>query len=101
MELFAFERKGKPILAFWQNNGKKDPPGDAIVHLGSALTLYWQDARTFEDPVWVDLLSGRVYEFPKRYILREGGFNIVNLLPLIDSPCLLAERAALEMISNP
>ena len=101
MELFAFERKGKPILAFWQNNGRKDPPGDAIVHLGSALTLYWQDARTFEDPVWVDLLSGRVYEFPKRYILREGGFNIVNLLPLIDSPCLLAERAALEIQAAP
>ena len=45
-----------------------------------------------EDPVWVDLLTGRVYAFPKQdEIVHSGGVTFVNV-PVYDSPCLLTER---------
>ena len=45
-----------------------------------------------EDPVWVDLLTGRVYAFPKQDMLVHScGVTFVNV-PVYDSPCLLTER---------
>ena len=45
-----------------------------------------------EDPVWVDLLTGRVYAFPKcDEIAHSSGVTFVNV-PVYDSPCLLTER---------
>ena len=46
-----------------------------------------------EDPVWVDLLTGRVYAFPKKdMIVHSNGVTFVNV-PVYDSPCLLTERS--------
>ena len=45
-----------------------------------------------EGPVWVDLLTGRVYAFPKQdMLIHSGGVTFVNV-PVYDSPCLLTER---------
>ena len=46
------------------------------------------------DPVWVDLLTGRIYAFPKKnQLVHSEGVTFVDV-PVYDSPCLLAERAA-------
>ncbi len=51
----------------------------------------------FEEPVWVDLLTGRVYAFPKEDMLvHSAGVTFVNV-PVYDSPCVLTERAALKL----
>ena len=51
----------------------------------------------FEEPVWVDLLTGRVYAFPKEDMLvHSAGVTFVNV-PVYDSPCVLTERAALNL----
>lgn len=97
IEAFAFLKRGKPMLAFWQNGRKVNAPDGALGQIGRSLALYWRDARAFEDPVLVDLMSGCVYEFPKRLIVREVDVSLIGFLPLIDSPCLLAERAALDL----
>ena len=45
-----------------------------------------------KDPVWVDLFTGRIYEFPRKDMLvHSNGVTFVNV-PVYDSPCLLTER---------
>ena len=53
----------------------------------------WKGA-PLKDPVWVDLLSGRVYSFPKdRQVATEDGIAFIRV-PVYDSPCILTERSA-------
>ena len=97
-EAFAFQKRGKPLLAFWLNGNKVEAPDGGLANVGFPLTLIWHDKQAFEDPVWVDLLSGRVYAFPKQLIMRDGDVSVVSFLPSVDSPCLLAERSALDLV---
>jgi len=95
---------GKTVLAFWEHEKR-------LTHDGRTLEIEHPQpsdsckTRTFviesktrrlEDPVWVDLLSGAVYEFPpENQIVHTCGTTVVNV-PVYDSPCLLAEREALH-----
>ena len=49
------------------------------------------------DPVWVDLLSGRVYAFPAERVVPCRGCVRYLDVPVYDSPCLLAERDAIPL----
>ena len=50
-----------------------------------------------KDPVWVDLLTGAVYEFPKKDVCVSANSTRYVNVPIYDSPCLLAERSALKL----
>lgn len=51
----------------------------------------------FKDPVWIDLLTGRVYAFPKKnQIVTKAGVVFVDV-PVYDSPCVLTERSVVEL----
>ena len=97
VETFAFLKRGKPMLAFWLNGNKVEAPDGGLMSVGFPLTLIFHHKQAFEEPVWVDLLSGRVYAFPKQLIARDGNVSIISFLPSIDSPCLLTERSALDL----
>ena len=59
-------------------------------------TFEWMGA-PLSDPVWLDLLTGDVYEVaPDCQIVHSLGVTFVNL-PVYDSPCVLTERKALEL----
>ena len=50
-----------------------------------------------EEPVWIDLLTGCVYEFPKnRMLTHSAGVTFVEV-PVYDSPVVLTERAAVRL----
>ena len=52
------------------------------------------------DPVWVDLFTGAVYAFPaKQQIRHSRGISFVRV-PVYDSPCVLTERAALDIVAK-
>ena len=54
-----------------------------------------------EDPVFVDLLTGAVYEYPRDLInVNSEGATYLEV-PTYDSPCLLTERAALDYVPVP
>ncbi len=58
----------------------------------------WEGA-PLKEPVWVDLFTGAVYEIPaKRQIVHSAGVSLVRI-PAYDSPCLVTERAALDMMN--
>jgi hypothetical protein len=55
-----------------------------------------------EDPVYVDLLSGGVYEIPAdRWFAAPGGGVTFKRLPLYDSPILIAAQSALTIERGP
>ena len=106
------DREGRPLLAFWQWQVREAEetakggvrrvtrypmPSDSC----ATRTFYFEcSGRPFESPVWVDLLTGRVYRLPaERQIVHSRGVSFANI-PVYDSPCLLAERAALHLIEE-
>lgn len=46
----------------------------------------------FKNPVWVDLISGRIYEIPKTSWMREGSIYTFEV-PIYDSPILIADKS--------
>ena len=47
---------------------------------------------TFTEPVYVDLLTGKVYEIPRECWVNENGTVTFKRLPIYDSPVLIAEK---------
>ena len=96
--------KSRPLFAFWtcgHTSGKwrdttvtYDRPSDSFT---TRPTVIDWNGPAFEEPVWVDLLTGRVYAFPKEDMLvHSAGVTFVNV-PVYASPCVLTERAALKL----
>ena len=68
-------------------------PGDSFETRGVAFT--W-GGRSFAEPVWVDLMTGWVYELPSDLqVCHSCGVDFVEI-PVYDSPCVLTERKALD-----
>ena len=51
------------------------------------------------DPVWVDLLTGRVYDFPRENVIVSAGVVRYLDIPVYDSPCVLTERDVLDAMT--
>ena len=105
---------GLPVFVFWQcadgmkksgaaagvlGGGKYNPdytrPGDS---LETRPATFYVKGAPFADPVWVDLLSGRVYEFSKaQQIVHSCGVSLVRI-PVYDSPCFVTERSAINIM---
>ena len=83
-------KKVKGVLGEGEFAVKYLRPGDSFA-TRPAMFKYREAA--LKDPVWVDLLTGRVYEFPKKdMLIHSCGVTFVNV-PVYDSPCLLTERS--------
>jgi hypothetical protein len=83
--------KGGGIVTLWRSGGS--PGADAQME---NLTVSLSDMR-FTDPVWVDMLSGKVYSIDKALCSQKDGATVFQRLPVFDSPALIAERSALPL----
>lgn len=73
-----------------------DAPTDSFETRG--LTFSWAGDRPFADPVWIDVFTGAVYAFPPdRQVIHSEGVVFAEV-PVYDSPCVLTERAAVDMV---
>ena len=99
----------RPVFVFWTHAdevAKKDKekgvlgegvfaaqykrPGDSFV---TRPAMFRYSGEPLADPVWVDMMTGHVYEFPKKdQLVHSGGVIFINV-PVYDSPCLLTERS--------
>lgn len=110
---------GTAVFVFWtcaEPCAKDDPKVSFVPSPGHFGFRYVRPGESFEtrpavfryngaapalaDPVWIDLLTGRVYAFPKKNVV--AGTDSVRYLdvPVYDSPCLLCERSAVEVVSR-
>ena len=86
---FAYRHKqtGQHLLVFWD---KSRIPDDAFVTRPAQVQV---KGLSLKEPVWVDLVSGRVYQIPADRILNSGDSTTFKDVPLYDAPALLAERS--------
>ena len=73
-------------MVLWDNSGT---PDDAFVTRPAQVVVKGQ---AMKEPVWVDLVSGRIYEIPAERVTTAGGFTIFKDVPLYDAPVLIAEK---------
>jgi hypothetical protein len=53
----------------------------------------------FDKPVWVDLMTGHVYEIPDKLWSKRGSTYTFKEVPVYDSPVLIADRSLLAIQS--
>jgi len=92
---------GARVLAFWDDQGASASPKNRKVFPTESfetrdIALEGAGA-AFRDPVWVDLISGRVYAFPPDRMRVADGRVTFTRVPCYDAPCLLAERRLLRL----
>ena len=86
-----FEKAGTPVLLAWYAHRI---PSDALVFDAVRLSV---PGVAFRDPVWMDMVTGRVFELDAKDFETRGGTTVFARLPLWDSPILLAERGQVEL----
>ena len=96
--------QGRAVFAFWEHEKRftRDGRNLEIIHpqpsdsCETRTFTFEYRGRKLDRPVWVDLLTGGVYEFPEENQIEHScGITFVNV-PVYDSPCLLAEGSALK-----
>ncbi|MCY7351414.1 MAG: hypothetical protein LH606_12225, partial [Cytophagaceae bacterium] len=89
VSVFGYQQKEtkNQAITIWLDRGT---PSNAFKTKPIDLTL--PDAN-FQSPVWVDLLTGRIYEIPKNQWSKTGNSYTFTGLPVYDSPVLIAEKA--------
>lgn len=89
---FAYKQKstGKMAVTVWCNEAR---PAETYAPKSSKITL----TGSFREPVYVDLISGKVYEIPKANWKKEGSTVSFNGIPVIDSPVLIAEKSLFQL----
>ncbi len=73
-------------MVLWDSSGT---PNDAFVTRPAQVTV---KGLVIREPVWVDMVSGRIYEIPADRVVKAGEFTILRNVPLYDSPVLLGEK---------
>lgn len=113
-----YERDGAPLIAFWQYaevqgdfRKTKEAPGINIAdgrtryprasdRCDTFPTVFRTKSPPMKEPVWADLLTGRVYAIPPENVLSSESGTVYIDVPCYDSPALLAERRALGAIQD-
>ena len=91
MAVGGFQQEGKARVLFWY---KDRIPSDDLKWDPTDLRI---SGISFEDPVYVELASGRVYEIPKGSWHVENQAVWLQQLPVWDSVCMLAERSQVPL----
>lgn len=84
---YTHEVTGKHVVALWD---KSAIPDDAFVTKPAQVTV---KGLAFDEPVWVDLISGRIYELPAARVKKSGDVTVFQDIPLYDAPVLIGEKA--------
>lgn len=79
--------EGSLVITLWRSS---DAPGKRPELENVALAV---SAGAFTDPVWVDVLSGRVYDIDAALWQAQDGGTTFSRLPVYDSTVVIAERA--------
>jgi len=89
---FAYRNKktGQGLVVFWDDSAV---PDDAFATRPAQVVV--KDI-AFEEPVWTDLVSGRIYEIPADRIVKAGAFTIFRDIPIYDAPVLIAGKGLLH-----
>lgn len=85
---FAYRNKstGQNMIVLWDNSGT---PDDSFATRPAQIVV---KGFSIKEPVWVDIVSGRIYAIPAERVLVAGDATTFKDVPLYDAPVLLAEK---------
>ena len=85
-----FTRFGLPLRVLWFS--------DRIPDSGLDWTpVDLEVPERMEDPVWVELITGRVFEIPRASVAGRADGTALRQVPMWDSPVIVAPRAAIPL----
>jgi hypothetical protein len=92
----AYRKKGSAatVVAVWFN-GQSCKESDAT----TPIDLTFPGVK-FSDPVYADLLTGKVYAIPADCWSADGDTATFKQIPIYDSPILIAEKSVLPLDAN-
>lgn len=94
MTVAGFEKERTPILLVWYDD---KIPGDELKWDLVNLTI---KGANFKDPVYVEMISGKVYEIEKSNWNIKGEDTRFKKLPVWDSVIMIAERSQVKLNEN-
>ncbi len=92
MAAFGYRHTGNSgtLVTLWCNDAR---PADAYAPKPTTVTV----EGTFTRPVLVDLLTGSVYEIPKKQWKQAGNKHTFTGIPVADYPVVIAEKSLLPL----
>ena len=90
----ARNEKGEVVPGACRTVAVAKHPGDSFVTRPHTFKI--TGGAALADPVFVDLLTGGVYAFPKENVIVSRTHTRIIDVPVYDSPCFLTERSAVE-----
>ena len=91
MTVAGFRKEGNPVALVWY---KDQIPGDELKWDLVSLTV---KEMNFKDPVYVEMISGKVYEINKSDWENKGVDVVLKNLPVWDSVVMIAERSQVKL----
>ncbi len=91
MTVAGFQKEGTSVVLVWY---KDQIPSDELKWDPIDLTI---KKATFKDPVYVEMITGKVYEIDKSNWKAQGDGVVFKQLPVWDSPMMIAERTQVAM----
>lgn len=85
--LFKKKDSGRHVLAFWDCSSHPENTNETTP---AQITL---EGITFEEPVWVDMVTGAIYELPKDRVITGVGKTVLKNIPVYDAPALLTDKS--------
>lgn len=94
---FVYRKKatGQNLIVLWDNSGI---PNDSFVTRSARVEV---KSASFKEPVWVDLVSGRIYEMPAERISALTNSTVIKDIPVYDAPVLIAEKGLIPVLPKP
>ena len=89
---FAYRHKksGNSLVTLWNGEAR---PADEYAPKPTTITVEGQ----FSQPVFVDLITGNVYEIPKENWTKSGSTYTFTNMPVPDYPVLIADKSTLTI----
>jgi hypothetical protein len=94
LSVYAFRDRetGHDLIALWDSSAMPIDPCE-LTTVDVAVT----DLK-LSDPVWVDLLTSRIYRIPAANISKVGRTTTLKEIPVFDSPAILTDRSILSYV---
>jgi polysaccharide biosynthesis protein PslG len=91
MTIAGFRKEGKSVVLVWYNDRI---PSDELKWDMVDVTI---KKAIFQNPVYVEMITGKVFEIDKSAWKTEGDITKWTQLPVWDSPVMIAERSQVEL----
>jgi hypothetical protein len=91
MTVAGFKKNEQPVILVWY---KDQIPSDELKF--DLVNLNVKGVK-FQDPVFVEMITGRVYEIDKSKVKISGENTSITALPVWDSPVMISERSLVNL----